>query len=297
MTTQTADLFTLEQILAEAGDLAALPQVVMRVIEISADPKASASDLERVIATDPALAAKILTLANSAYFGMPRRLSSLREAVVFLGFKSVRTLALAITSFAVFLGKSDADALARRAVWRHSLDTAQCARTLTTLLPPFVHESFGAEEAFTAGLLHDIGKMALDHSRHDVYAALTAQAERDGVRYFEVEARTLPLQHGLIGAALAQQWNLPPPLCEAIAFHHTPRAAQINPRLTATVSLANEMAHALAGGPDDDPEGMLLHLRAAEVLPPLRLSGDALPSLLAACRSELGKGWSQMCLS
>ncbi len=296
MTTLTAQPFTLEQILADAGDLAALPQVVMRVIEISNDPGASAADLERVIATDPALAAKILTLANSAYFGMPRRLSSLREAVVFLGFKSVRTLALSVTSFALFMGKSDADALIRRSVWRHSLDTAQCARTLTTLLPPSVHESFGAEEAFTAGLLHDIGKMALDHSRHSLYVSLAAQAERENVRYFEVEARTLPLEHGMIGAAMAQQWNLPPPLCEAIAFHHTPRAAQINPRLTATISLANEIAHALAQDHAADPDCLALRIGAAQVLPPLRLSGDSLPSFMAACRSELVKGWSQMCL-
>ncbi len=296
MTTLTAEPFTLEQILADAGEMAALPQVVLRVIELSSDPGASASDLERVIATDPALAARILTLANSAYFGMPRRLSSLREAVVFLGFKSVRTLAMAVTTFAMFMGKSDADALVRRAVWRHSLDTAQCARTLTTLLPPSVHESFGGEEAFTAGLLHDIGKMALDHSRHDLYMSLVAQAEREGVRYCEVEAHLLPLGHGMIGAALAQKWNLPPALCEAIAFHHTPRAAQINPHLTATVSLASEIAHALTRSPADDPDCLGLCIGAMEVLPLLRLTGESLPSLIAACRLELTKGWSQMCL-
>lgn len=297
MTTLINKPLTLEQVMADAGDLAALPQVVLRVLEISADPKAGVSDLERVIATDPALAARILTLANSAYFGMPRRLSSLREAVVFLGFKSVRTLAQAVTTFAVFLGKSDTDALVRRAVWRHSLDTAQCARTLTSLLPPSVHEAFGAEEAFTAGLLHDIGKMALDHSRHDLYLSLEAQAAQEGVRYFEVEARALPFGHGLVGAALAQQWNLPPALCEAIAFHHTPRAAQVNPRLTAAVSLANETAHALAQDQTDDPECLALRTRAVEVLGPLRLSGDSLPSLLAACRGELALGWSQVCLT
>jgi len=251
MTTLTAEPFTLEQILADAGEMAALPQVVLRVIELSSDPGASASDLERVIATDPALAARILTLANSAYFGMPRRLSSLREAVVFLGFKSVRTLAMAVTTFAMFMGKSDADALVRRAVWRHSLDTAQCARTL---------------------------------------------AEREGVRYCEVEAHLLPLGHGMIGAALAQKWNLPPALCEAIAFHHTPRAAQINPHLTATVSLASEIAHALTRSPADDPDCLGLCIGAMEVLPLLRLTGESLPSLIAACRMELTKGWSQMCL-
>ncbi len=292
----TTEPFTIDQILADAGEIAALPQVVLRVIELTNQTNVSAGDVEKAIATDPILAAKILTLANSAYFGMPRQLSSLREAVVFLGFKAVRGIALAVTTFSVFLGKSDADALVRRAVWRHSLNAAQCARTLSAMLPPASHDAFSPEEAFTGGLLHDIGKMALDHSRHALFVSLVFQAEARGLRYYEVEDAVLPFGHGMIGAALARHWNLPPALCDAIAFHHTPRAAQVNPRLAAAVSLANEIAHALEGPAHDDPDAYDLRARAAESLSPLRLTGDALPPLLAACRQELDKGWSQMVL-
>lgn len=290
LATQT---FTIEDIIADAGELAMLPQVVLRVIELTGGAQSCAIDIERAIATDPVLAAKTLALANSAYYGLPRQLSSLREAIIFLGFGTVRTIALAVTNFAGYLGKSDADALARREVWRHSLNTALCARTLVPMLSPSVQEAFTADEAFTGGLLHDIGKMALDHSRHALFVLIGEQAEARGQRFSEMEASIMPFGHGLIGGALAQRWNLPPALCETIAFHHTPRAAQVNPRLTAVVSLANEIAHVLEDAPGELDASFLCR-RASESMPPLRLSEEMLPSMLSACHRERDTGWAQL---
>ena len=284
---------SLEELLAGDSDLAALPQVVMRVIDLTADPKATPADLERVIGSDQALAAKLLTLANSSYYGLPRRISSLREAVVFLGFKTLRNMAMTITTFNLFLGRSDTDSLVRRAVWRHSVDTAQCAKAITSLLPPSIREDVGADQVYTCALLHDIGKMALDRSRHALFAAIVALAESKGVRYSQVEAQALPHHHGEIGAALAARWNLPPMLCEAIAYHHTPRAAELNPKLTATVCLANEIAHFLQDSP---PEADFDRLQAtcAEAVIPLRISETGLHGMARACRAELDKGLSGM---
>jgi putative nucleotidyltransferase with HDIG domain len=280
---------TIEGLLAGAPELAALPQVVMRVIDLTAKPNATAADLERVICLDQALAAKILTLANSSYYGLPRRLSSVKEAVVFLGFKSVRNLAMAITTFSIFLGKSDSVSLARRALWRHSLDVAECARVVSSRLPAHVQGAFGTDEAFTCGLLHDIGKMLLDTSRHDLFVGISGWADSQKRRYYEVETAVLPFGHSLIGAAMAGRWNLPPMLCEAVAFHHTPRAAEVNPRLTATISLSNEIAHFLDSGGVDEAD---LMTRAEESLVPLHVNADTLPALAAACRIELDKGLS-----
>ncbi len=289
MAVQTATkTLTVEQVLAGAGELAALPQVVMRVLDLTASPGATAADLERALASDPVLAAKIMALANSAYYGLPRRLTSLREAVVFLGFKAIRSLALAITAFAGFLGKSDAASLARRAVWHHSLRAAACARTLVPLLPAPAREGFGVEDAFTGALLHDIGKMALDRSQHALFVSLTQMAHKHSARFHEVEAGVLPFGHALIGAQLAGQWNLPPALCEAIAFHHAPRAATRHPRLAAAVSLANEITHFV----DDRPavSSDALWARAQDAVVPLRLGPERLSVIAAACRAELDKG-------
>lgn len=284
---------TLEDVLAGATELAALPQIVMRVLDLTADPKATPADLERVIGMDQALAARLLTLANSSYYGLPRRISSLREAVVFLGFKTLRNMAMTITTFNLFLGRSDADSLVRRAIWRHSVDTAQCAKAIMGLLPAAVQEEIGTDQAYTGALLHDIGKMTLDTSRHALFTALIGMAEAKSVRYSLLESQVLPFGHGEIGAVLAGRWNLPPMLCEAIAFHHTPRAAELNPKLTALVSLANELAHFLQDLP---PETKFTALQSAcaESMIPLRISETGLAGMARACRTELDKGLSSM---
>ena len=286
----TAEPLTVEHILDEAGELAALPQVVLRVIETTGSPSASAADVERLLSADPALAGQILSLANSAYFGLPRRLSSLKEAVVFLGFKTVRSLAMAVTTFALFLGKGDGASLAQRGVWRHSIGAAQCARALVPLLAPSVQETVTAEDAFTCGLLHDIGKMALGRSRPLLLTTLWQTAQEKGVRFHEIEGLVLPFGHAMLGAGLALRWNLPPSVCETVAFHHTPRAAQVSPRLCAAVALANELEHFVSDGTDMTD----LEERTADILPPLRLSPERLPMLADACRAELDKGLSQL---
>ena len=288
----------LERILDGAADLAALPQVVMRVMDLTNDPKATATDLEKIIALDQALAAKILTLANSSYYGLPRRVSTLREAVVFLGFKTLRNMAMTITTFNLFLGRSDTPALARRALWRHSVDTGQCARIITGLLPPLIQEAVGVDQAYTCGLLHDVGKMALDRSRHALFVSITQIAHTHHARFSVIEAEVLPFGHGQIGASLATRWNLPPMLCEAIAYHHTPRAAEINPKLTATICLANEIAHYLEEETEDreTPESLaawdILYQMCHEASVPLRISEESLRAITRSCRTELAKGLS-----
>lgn len=283
----------LEDILSGGMDLGALPQVVMRVIDLTADPKATSADLERVIGMDQALAARLLTLANSSYYGLPCRISSLREAVVFLGFKAVRNMAMTVTTFNLFLGRSDSESLARRAVWRHSVDTAQCAKAVTSLLPPPLQEEIGPDQAYTVALLHDIGKMALDHSRHALFSALVAMADAKHLRFSQVEAQALPFHHGEIGAALAALWNLPPVICEAILFHHAPRGAERNPRLTATVFLANEIVHFLQDTPLET-DFTMLQAACADAVIPLRISETGLAGMVRACRTELDKGLSGM---
>ncbi len=289
-------LATLEQILDGAADLAALPQVVMRVMDLTTDPKATAVDLEKVIGMDQALAAKILTLANSSYYGMPRQVTTLREAVVFLGFKTLRNLAMTITTFNLFLGRSDTPALARRALWRHSIDTAQCARVIVGLLHPAAQEAVGADQAYTCGLLHDVGKMALDQSRHALFVAITEMSRAHHVRYSVIETQVLPFGHGQIGAALAARWNFPAALCEAIAFHHTPRAAELNPKLTATICLANEVAHFLeeTAVSEDETAWGALHEACHEAMFPVRVSEDGLRAMTRACRTEIDKGLSAL---
>jgi len=295
-TTEPSMLDSLEQILAESGDPLPLPQVVFRIGQLTANPKATAVDLERLIGIDPALAARVLALANSNYYSLAGQISSLHEAVVFLGIKTLRDMAAAITGFNQFLGRGDAPALARRSLWRHSVDTAQCARIVIGALPAAARETVGVDQAYTAGLLHDIGKLALDHCRHGLFVSLMQMARVQNVRYHVIEAEVMPIGHAQIGASQAQGWNLPPTLCESIAYHHTPRAATLSPKLTAAVALANEIAHFLEDTPSGDAPVTLEDLLAScrESMLPLRIRPEALEGIVLTCRSEMEQGLSAL---
>ncbi len=214
--------------------------------------------------------------------------------MVFLGVKTLRNLAATITTFNLFLGRSDTPALARRALWRHSVDTAQCARVITSLLHPATQETVGCDQAYACGLLHDIGKMALDRSRHALFVSISEMARHQNVRFHEIEGEVMPYTHAQIGGALATRWNLPPMLCEAIAYHHTPRAAELNTKLTAVVCLANEVAHFLEDAPADEDAVAwdALHRGCLEAVIPLRVSEESLHAMTRACRAELNKGLS-----
>ena len=165
--------------LAEAAksveDLAVLPHVVFKVLEISNSAESPAAAIEKAIIVDPGFSTKILAQANSAQYGLPRRVTSIREAVMYLGFKSVRNLAMSVGTFDLFVGKNDAESLRRRMWWRHSIDTAMACK--------WIAKTTGAaalDDAYTVGLLHLVGKTILDRMKpkdHDVIAALVAKQE------------------------------------------------------------------------------------------------------------------------
>src|SRR5687768_7393250 len=151
------DAAGLERILTRVNEMPVLPHVVFKVMEISGSSESPGHELEKAIVVDPGFSSKLLSLANSAYYGLPRKVTSVREAITFLGFKSIRQLAMTVGVFDMFIGKNDRDSLRRRRWWRHSVDTAVCCKWLaaeTRKMPQ--------DEAYTSGLLHYIGKTLLD---------------------------------------------------------------------------------------------------------------------------------------
>jgi HD-like signal output (HDOD) protein len=286
----------LRQLLSETHELPVLPQVAMRLGELTAGSGGSAQEIERIVAVDPGMAAKVLALANSTYYGMPKSISSLREAVMFLGSKALRELTSDCHNFTRFMGKSDPLSLSRRSVWRHSLETAICARFLATRIPA-AQDSFSPEEAHTAGLLHDIGMVLLDCQRHETYVAIVERAAAENRRFSEVETEYLPFGHGLAAAAMANRWNYPAALCEAIAFHHTPRAAEVKPRLTAVIWLADEAAHYVEEARSGTANPEIFRVHFEDVLVPLRLELATVLSLVGQCRAEVDHDLSRLSLS
>jgi len=246
-TTEPSMLDSLEQILAESGDPLPLPQVVFRIGQLTANPKATAVDLERLIGIDPALAARVLALANSNYYSLAGQISSLHEAVVFLGIKTLRDMAVAITGFNQFLGRGDAPALARRSLWRHSVDTAQCARIVIGALPAAARETVGVDQAYTAGLLHDIGKVVMSAYLKAEFAQVLTRVAKGRLTFSDAEREVLGFDDAEVGARLLERWNLPSTLVTAVRYHHAPSQAPESP-LAALVHVADTICLTLGIG-------------------------------------------------
>lgn len=228
----------LKAIVSEIDNLPSLPQVVTTIITLINNPRSSAEDLNRALERDPALVGRILKLVNSAFYGLPNRVSSVRQAIVLLGFSTIRSLALSAAIFD-FFGKPRTIKFSRVNFWAHLVGTAGLSRLLAH------HESgLNEESAFAAGLLHDMGMLVLDRFVPDEFAAILEIASRKQINFVDAEREVLDTDHGEIGRWLGEKWMLPEELVNAIGYHHDAASCpQESQRMAAVCSFANFLAN------------------------------------------------------
>ena len=219
------------KILAKVGDIAVLPQVVCQVVEATGSEDASVKRLEQAILIDPGLSAMLLTQANSAYFALPKKVSSIREAVMFLGFKGVRQIAMAVGVFDLFLGKTDGDSLRRRTWWKCSLETAVVCRGMADFIP-----EVNTDEAYTCGLLHLIGKTILDRFDHEQYHRVQ-QVVDQGAPDVLAERAVFGCDHITVATAAAEKWGFPELLVKGLNYFTPAREPNRENALRATTAL------------------------------------------------------------
>lgn len=236
---------TLQMVVADLDRLPALSKVVRDLINYLQRPEVDVGQVAYRIARDPALAAKLLRLANSSFYGLQRQVATIRDALTVLGLRATRTLitgAAVMTHFQT-LGVAGYD---QRAFWLHSAGTALCARTLAREL------GTNMENSFTAGLLHDIGRLILATRFPEKYRNVMAYRAEHDCYPIEAEQEVLGFNHTQIGAALAVRWKFPAEIAEAIANHHNPIDMSVN-SLVDLVHLADVMAYVLEfSGNNDD---------------------------------------------
>lgn len=248
-----------ELVAAKVSDLPALPQVATRVMELINSPNATARDLERIISRDQATTAKVLRIANSAFYGVRGEISTLSRAIVILGFNTLRSVVLTSVSEALHQGK--ASNFKDRILWEHSVAVAIAARTISREC------RFPApEEAYVGGLLHDIGKVVMDANLAEKYQDVVELVYNEGHTFLDAENEVFGFDHCDVGALVVKRWNLAPPLQEAVFLHHQPMAAEHDPQLCAIVSLANSLCIRLGIGPERDPELRLDELESTLML-------------------------------
>ena len=237
----------LEHILKRVNALPPLPTATMRVIALTKNPETSVKDLEIVVGQDPALTAGILRRANSAYYGYARRISSLQQAIVILGFEAIQGLAMSVAVAPLLKTKLVGYDIDQEGLWQPSLLTAMAAKRLCQYrkLP------YG-EVAFTAGLLHDIGKLIISIYLQKVASFLLKKVAGGQLSFVELEEKVIGYDHARVGGFMARAWNLPEELVAAISFHHSLSNAQNHAELASVIHVANGLANLLgiSGGLD-----------------------------------------------
>jgi putative nucleotidyltransferase with HDIG domain len=230
-------------------------------VDASTDPATCINDIGALVESDIATSAKVLQLVNSSFFGLGRRISSAREAVVYLGIAPLRALVLSAGAFRAFAPTRPIDDFSVDALELHST----CVARLASALLPGKRE---AEDAFTAGMLHDVGKLILAAHRPDELAALLAAAGTSGRPLHAIERERTGVTHAEIGAYLLTLWGLPHPIVEAVVHHHAPtrlETTKLDPAAAVCIAnlLVNEQQHDSGETPDDE---FLASLGAADQL-------------------------------
>jgi putative nucleotidyltransferase with HDIG domain len=238
------NLLTLADVGHHLQDLPSLPVVVMELLGSIDEENVDISVLARKVSLDQALTAKTLRLANSASSGLQVRVTTIQQAITYLGFQATRNLITAAAVTGCFpAGKCPG--FDHRAFWRHSIATAACAKVLARRMR--LNQDF----AFTAGLLHDIGRLVLVTGFPERYSAVLARRQREDRQLLDVERELLGVDHVMAGALLAQHWQFSDTMHHAIAYHHEPEAPGAG-FLATIVHVANAIVHALDLARDDD---------------------------------------------
>ena len=270
---QTLDRLQLRRVTEDLVALPTLPLVASRLLEAIANPATSSEEVARIVSLDPALTARTLKLANSDFYGFPRKVGSVDLAVVVLGANTVRDLVLSAAVFQT-LGQADLNGL-----WNHCMATGVAARTLAARTGYRL-----AGEAYAAGVLHDIGKVAVRQSFPNRFEGIVALAREQKLSIAEAERGVLGSDHAEVGGWLAERWGLPADLVEAIALHHRPERAVVNPDLVNLVHLANSLAERMGHAWPQGAEPHPLHPAATLAVEP---DGERYQALLDSLVPEL----------
>ncbi len=233
MSSNTPDLDTL---VTRTLELASLPDIAARAMQLINDPLSSASDLGELISEDPALTARLLRIANSAFYGFPSRIDTVSRAITVVGTLELLDLILAMVVMERFAGLP-VELVDMETFWSHSLHVALLSRLIATR-----KRAPGREHYFIAGLLHDIGTLVLCMQLPEPMREILERATREDKPLHEIERERLGYHHGEVGAALLEHWQLPEVLAQTARWHHEPGSTEACPMEIASVHLADIFA-------------------------------------------------------
>lgn len=275
----------LEQIIMAAGDLPTIPIVATKVMQLMEDESATADDLAKVVASDPAVAARVLKISNSSFYGCQRQIQTLPHAIMMLGFVTLKSVVVAASVKQVY----HPFGLTEKLLWEHSFGAGLAARIIASDT-----RQVNAEEAFLGGLFHDLGKIIMNFLDKDTFLEAMQRCYNDGLAFDKVEKHLFPYSHEEVGALVIKKWNFPDHLMKAVMAHHSLSLPDEDDpylmRLTCVVSLANIFCHRFGigtiGGEED------IDVTATLPATTLGLSAERIETLLSNFKEAYDKDQS-----
>lgn len=243
----------LEKYFRDIYQLPTLPDTYTRLRKVLTNPKTSAQEVSAIIEQDQALATKVLKIVNSAFYSFPQRVATISHATVILGFNEIRNIAFSASVVNLF-GQGGEDLLFdHKGFWEHALAVAVCSRIIAKKVGTALIKN--PEEAFMAGLIHDIGKITQEQFMTEEYNNVLQQVRENNKSLAETELELLGFDHQDVGEYVAENWNLPSILSAPIGYHNSPgayNANEVSYPMVCVVHIANSLVRALnIGWPGD----------------------------------------------
>lgn len=220
------------RLIKDVDDLPAIPAIVSEVVSMLDDVDADSEAIADLMLSDQVLAARVIRVVNSPLYRPNAEIISVKRALLFLGFKSVREMIL--TSYFVGAFKGRTESFDIKTFWMHSFSVGAISRCIAAMVG-----YRDTEKANLVGIIHDIGKVFLGHYLADEYGGMLAMISGKPRTTYEAEVEVFGTSHCEVGLCLAQRWNFPPAYCDTISYHHTSELATEDPLLTAIVCLAD----------------------------------------------------------
>lgn len=231
---------SLEKRLARVKELSTLPIVVNNVIHINQNPKSSALEMGKAISQDQALTANVLKMVNSAFYGFPRKITTITHAIVILGFVNIKNVVLTTSIFEMFTSKKKDGQFDIEGFWKHSLACGVASRAIAKRLG-----MGNLEEIFLLGLLHDLGKLVMHKYFSDEYSQVVSLVKEKDILIRDAEKKVMGFEHAHVGYLVGNNWNLPPALLKIIRYHHNPTRVIESKRIVAIVHVADVLCRAI----------------------------------------------------
>jgi putative nucleotidyltransferase with HDIG domain len=225
---------TENEIVGSFENLPVLSEIVRRAMEVLDDPDCSIRQLADIVGKDQSISARMIKIANSAFYGHPRQIKSIPDSIVLLGFKKIRSILITASAAKLMNAPIDGYMIGKGELWKHSFGVGFASGLIAKIA-----KTYDSDEALTAGVLHDIGKLVLGNFLKDSYDELLHLSKSQQINFTIAEKRLLGYNHAEVGAMMLEKWNFPQSVCDAVAYHHEPQGAEQKTQLIGILYLAD----------------------------------------------------------